>query len=402
MPHAPGATLAHLAACISVAEALREQGHEPVFAYGGTRPELLDGAGFKSRRVVEVNGAMSEDWFESDEHLDRVLSSQMAAIEDASPDVCITSAGAGRLAVAVAGARHLALMHGLGNSPAGRRGRRHTTILSDLRRPARALKDLWLQVAPRRRHESGAIWARGWLRHTGAELDVETVATGRADAVACTTTPLLDPADRMPARWRYVGPLSFSPAATPGPAAGGGDARGAGLSDDSHAAPRAYISQGSTGEAGLLRRSVAELARAGFSVVVSTGGLCDGADLRGIGDRIEAAELHDSRAELAAADVAVIGGGHMTATEALVAGTPTVVVPRTPGQALAAKRAERLGTGVGLWPRVPRGSIARASLRISSSERYRARATEVAACLRGWDGPRNAAAMATRLAGRSS
>ena len=206
--------------------------------------------------------------------------------------------------------------------------------------------------------------------------------TGHADAVAWSSTPLLDPARGMPAHWHYVGPLSFAPASheTKPPVETG--------------RPRAYVSQGSTGTPELLRRSVAEVAGAGFDVVVSTGGLCEPEELEPLGDRVEARELHDTRAELAAADIAVIGGGHMTATEALMAGVPTLVVPRTISQALAAKRAERLGTGIGLWPRVPEGSLARAALRLSSRDGYRRRAQGVAEHLRGWDGPGNAADLA--------
>jgi UDP:flavonoid glycosyltransferase YjiC (YdhE family) len=47
IPHAPGGTLAHLAACLAVAGALRDRGLESIFAYGGSRPELLERAKFE-------------------------------------------------------------------------------------------------------------------------------------------------------------------------------------------------------------------------------------------------------------------------------------------------------------------------------------------------------------------
>ena len=389
IPHAPGGTLAHLAACISIAGPLRDDGHEALFAYGGDLPGLIEDAGFEWLAVTEATGPMSWEWFESDEQLEGILSSQLEAIEQARPDVCITSAGAGRLAVAAAGNRHLSLHHGLGTSPYGRRGRRRHALLGDLRRPSRALEDIRLQLRPRRRHRSGEIWRNGWIRHTGAPLDRETRATGRADLVACTTTPLLDPARGMPAHWRYTGPLGFS---MPG-----------GHAVEIEAGrPRAYVSQGSTGTADLLRRAVEELAAAGFAVIASTGGLCSADELAGLGEGIEAAELHDTRAELRAADLAVIGGGHMTAMEALRAGVPTVVLPRVSSQALSGKRAERLGTGIGLWPRVPNGAIARAALRVHSRPRYLNRAREVARRLEGVIGERDAAALAVALSRETS
>jgi len=395
IPHAPGGTLAHLTACISVAAALRERGHETVLAYGGSRPELLDEAGLEWRRVLEAGGAFSTEWFDSDKELDRILGSHLEAIEEVRPDVCITSAGAGRLAVAVSATRHLALMPGLGNSTFGRRGRRREAILGDLRRPSRALKDLWLS-RPARRSPSAWIWFRGWQRHAGTTLDSVTRWTGPADAVACISTPLLDPAPGMPPHWSYVGPLSYAPPRSA--VAAGGDLRTDQARSPARRRRRAYVSQGSTGDPKLLRRSVAELASAGFAVVASTGGICDPDELARLGEGVEAAEVHDTRAELEAAELGVIAGGHMTAMEALRAGTPTVVVARTVSQALAAKRAERLGTGIGLWPRVPRGSIARAASRLCSRSRYRARAAEIAEHLRSWRGEANTAALAEELA----
>jgi len=395
IPHAPGGTLAHLTACVSVAAALRERGHEAVLAYGGSRPELLDEAGLDWRRVLEARGPFSTEWFDSDGELDRILASHLEAIEEVRPDVCITSAGAGRLAVAVSGRPHLALMQSLGNSNFGRHGRRREAILGDLRRPSRGLKDLRLSL-PARRSPSALIWLRGWQRHTGTRLDSVTKWTGPADAVACITTPLLDPAPGMPSDWSYVGPLSYAP---PGSAAAtAGDSPLDRARSPTRGQRLAYVSQGSTGDPKLLRRSVAELAAAGFAVIASTGGICDPDELARLGDGVEAADVHDTRAELEAADVGVIAGGHMTAMEALRAGTPTVVVARTVSQALAVKRAERLGTGIGLWPRVPRGSIARAASRLCSRSRHRTRAAEIAEHLRGWKGEANTATLAEALA----
>ena len=59
IPHAPGGTLAHLAACLAVAGALRDRGHEVIFAYGGSRPELLERAGFEWHPAVEAAAQLS-------------------------------------------------------------------------------------------------------------------------------------------------------------------------------------------------------------------------------------------------------------------------------------------------------------------------------------------------------
>ena len=162
--------------------------------------------------------------------------------------------------------------------------------------------------------------------------------------------------------------------------------------------PRVYVSQGSTGSAELLRRAVADLSRDGWQIVVSTGGLCDPRELRELGSEVTAEAIMDTRGELEAADVAVIAGGAMTAMQALLSGTPTVVVPHTNQQAAGALRAERLGTGVALWPRVPHGAIGRATRRILRDSAYTARAKRLATRLRTeWNGNDRAAALVETL-----
>ena len=389
LPHAPLGTLAHLTSCLAVAQQLDSRGHTTLVAYGGSRPELLDESGVAWRRVPEARGPMSDEWFETAEDLERILGAHAALIEEFDPSVCVTSAGAGRLSVAISGRPHLGIQHALGNTSFGRAGRRREAILSDLRHPARGWKDLRLELRNRRRRPTvtGRIWHAAWRERTGVALDSTTKWTGTADLVACTTTPLLDPTRGLPDHWRYVGPLSYGrdPTATAVSVPGDRDR------------PRAYVSQGSTGAPELLEQAVRELAAAGFAVVVSGGGLCDPRELERLGAGVQAADLHDTRAELEAADVGVIAGGHMTAMEALLAGTPTVVLARLVSQALSAKRAERLGTGIGLWPRVPRGSVARAARRCTR-KRYRERAKEVAADLRAWNGAQASALLAERLA----
>jgi UDP:flavonoid glycosyltransferase YjiC (YdhE family) len=387
LPHAPLGTLAHLTSCLGVALELDRRGHETLFAYGGDRPELIDRAGVAWRRTPEARGPMSDEWFSSQADLDRVLDAHAELIEQFDPCVCVTSAGAGRLSVAISGRPHLAIQHALGNTSFGRAGRRREAILGDLRRPARAWKDLRLELRNRRRPPTvtGRIWHEAWSKRVGVRLDSTTKWTGTADLVACTTTPLLDPTRGLPGDWRYVGPISYGWGPVDAPAA------------DVEGRPRAYVTQGSTGAAELLEQAVGELAAAGFAVVASGGALSDPRDLERLGERVHAADLHDTRAELRAADVAVIAGGHMTAMEALIAGTPTVVLARLVSQALSAKRAERLGTGIGVWPRVPRGSVARAARRCMR-DGYRSRAAEVAAELRAWDGAAGAADLAEGLA----
>jgi len=384
IPHAPGGTLAHLAACLAVAAALRDRAHEPTFAYGGSRPDLLERAGFEWHPVVEAHGPMYWEWFDSAEHLERMVSSQLELIERLNPAVCVTSAGFGGIAAQIAGVPGLALMHGLSGSPYGRPAVRPWMLRDAARHPIRLLGHLRGRRSRPERKQARAIIVEVRRRWRLPPLDRGGVLD-RADLVACTTAPFLDPSRGLPAHWRYVGPLSY------------GDDGGGALPAATEA-PRIYVSQGSTGSAELLRDTVAELSAEGLGIVVSTGGLCKPEELRELGPGVIAAEIVDTRSELQAADVAVIAGGHMTAMEALRSGTPTVVIPHTRQQATGALRAERLRTGVALWPRVREGAIARATRRILRDDGYSTRAGELAARLNAdWDGNARAAGLAEAL-----
>jgi UDP:flavonoid glycosyltransferase YjiC (YdhE family) len=385
MPHAPGGTLAHLAACSAVAAELRERGHEAIFTYGGSRPELLEDAGFEWHPVVEAGGPMYWEWFESAEHLERIVSSRLELIGRLRPAACVTSAGFGGIAAEVNGLPELTLMHGLSGTRSGRAAVRAWMLRDAARHPTRLLGHLRARRHRPERDRAIAIIAEVRRRRGLPPLDTPDGLTGRADLVACTTAPFLDPTRRLPARWRYVGPLSY-----------GGD--GAAAEPAAIDGARVHVSQGSTGSAKLLRDAVAELSGEGWQVAVSTGGLCEPRELRELGSDVVAGSILDTRSELEAADLAVIAGGQMTAMEALLAGTPTVMVPHTRQQAAGALRAERLGTGIALWPRVRRGAVGRAASRILRDGSYARRAGEIAARLSaGWDGNARAATLAESL-----
>lgn len=386
MPHAPGGTLAHLAACSAVAGALRERGHDAIFAYGGSRPELLDRAGFEWHPVVEAGGPMYWEWFETVEHLERMVSSQLELIARLQPAACVTSAGFAGIAAEVNGLPRLALMHTLAGTRFGRMAILPWMLRDAARHPTRLLGHLRARRRRPERDRARTIIAEV-RRRRGLPPPVPPGAPITTGGVfAYTTTPFLDPARGLPAHYRYVGPLSY----------GGGRATAA--EPPATEAPRIYVSQGSTGSAQLLRDTAAELSAERLGVVVSTGGLCEPRELRELGSEVVAESILDTRCELEAADAAVIAGGQMTAMEALRSGTPTVVVPHTNQQAVGALRAERLGTGIALWPRVRRGAIARATLRILRDQGYADRAGQLAAQLSaGWDGNARAAALAESL-----
>jgi UDP:flavonoid glycosyltransferase YjiC (YdhE family) len=163
--------------------------------------------------------------------------------------------------------------------------------------------------------------------------------------------------------------------------------------------PLVYVTQGTTGSAALLRRAVRDLADAPVDVLVTTGGLCDPAELAALAPNVRAEHYLPGRACLEAADVAVIHGGHITGCEAHRAGVPVVVIPHSSEQWSWAARAEWLGTGIARpAPRLP-GSIRRAVMKLLADPGFGRSAATVSAHLQDWDGTRRAADAAERVAG---
>jgi MGT family glycosyltransferase len=396
IPHAPTTGLAHVGACLAVGSELRARGHEVTMAYGGTRPDVIAAEAFDWQPVPEIAPEREWDpprWFASSAELRSMVEARVEVIERTRAEVAVSSGGAiaGRLAAELAGLPQLHLGHYLGTSRYGRGPVVWRNRLRDLRHPRRGLRVGRARVrALRRRATSGE--PPDVVAQTRAQLGLpparpEDLAGCSDTAVALTTAPFIDPADGLPATWRYVGPVVWSAAkgsrelpALPGER------------------PLVYVTQGSTGDPDLLRLAVAELATEPVEVLVTTGGLCDPAELERLGPNVTAAPLLPGDACLERADAAIIHGGHLTFCETLRSGTPFVVLPYRRDQIARVNRAERLGVGVGVWPQPWRhGVVRRAVRRVLKRPRYRSRCEELGRQLREeWDGRLRAADLLER------
>jgi MGT family glycosyltransferase len=365
-------------------------------AYGGTRSDLIEAEGFTWEPVPEIAPEREWDpprWFASSAELRSMVEARVEVIERTRADAAVSSGGAiaGRLACELVGLPQLHLGHYLGTSRYGQAPVIWRNRLRDMRHPRRALRVARARMR-RLRARAGSGAPPDVVAQARAELGLpaarpEDVAGCRDSAVALTTAPCIDPAVRLPADWRYIGPVVWSPAKASGelPALSGGR-------------PLVYVTQGSTGDPDLLRLAVAELATEPVEVLVTTGGLCDPAELERLGPNITAAPLLPGDACLERADAAVIHGGHLTFCETLRSGTPFVVLPYRRDQITRVNRAERLGVGVGVWPRPLRqGVLRRAVRRVLERPRYRSRCEELGRQLREeWDGRLRAADLLER------
>ncbi len=384
LPFAPGPGMAHVGACLAVGEELAARGHDVVLGYGGSRPELLGGGAV---RVVEADEIPYErtasrpridHWYPDSADLLARVQADLELIAGERPDVVVTDARIpAQIAAQASGVPHVSINHFLPNTgmtawttPRAR--------LRALRRPAHTLSRL-PQLARGDAHGATRLGSR--VNEVRASLGLDPATSLFAGQITlATTTPLLDPAPRLPAAWRYVGPITWSVPAGAAPP----DRRGG--------RPFVYVSQGSIGAPGRLRAIARELSREPVEGMIATMGACDPAELRSLAPNLDAANCVDNDAWLRAADVAVLHGGHLTVSAAACAGVPVIVLPDGRDHWAWAARVETFGTGIALRsPRTP-GAIRRAVRRVLREPRFRERAAELARHLAGWDGRSLAAA----------
>jgi MGT family glycosyltransferase len=380
-PFAPGAGLAHVGSCLAVGERLRERGHEVICAYGGTIPQLVKAADFPVESVPEITAeAAAGRWFESVEELLAQAEADRGLLERLRPDAVVVDLRVpSMLAATRAGVPALALMHFVrltGHWREPQPWRKRARQLRHAHRVPTALRT-------RRRGQAVALENRALRAEARRRYGLPPAPLVDGDAVAVTSTPLLDPAV-LPEHWRYVGPISWS---------AGADAEAI----ERGTRPLVYVSQGSTGSAELLRRAVRELAHEELDLVVTTARLCDPEELRALAPAARVERLLPTTTCIAAADAAVVHGGHLTTAEAHRLGTPVVVLPAGHDHWAWAERVERLGTGVALRPPVASGAVRRAVRRVLRRDSYRERAAAVAAHLAEWDGASRASDLLEEL-----
>ena len=390
LPARASDVLAHLGTSVAIGTELARRGHDARIAYGGY---FQDAAAASGLPIVPAPAGERPRGpralarlFASAEELAEKAREDAQAIEGVAPDVVVVdSRPTGTLACDVLGVPHVSLAHSLAGHPWFREPSPWRRRLRWLTRPQRTAAYL------RRRLDADPL---GFRTLTAQYVEARRLlglppddGIFGGDAIACVTTPLLDPTAGMPPTWHYVGPITWS--ATGGePAPTRGDR------------PLVYVTQGSTGSGELLRSAVGQLAGADIDVVATTAGLCEPRELEALGANVRAARLLPGDEVLAQADVVVAHGGNLTMLSAHRAGKPLVVLPYDYDQWQWADRVERLGSGVALRPPLLPGAIRRAVARVLRRERYRLAAHSVAQHLREWDGPARTAELVEGLVAR--
>ncbi|MEX0620532.1 MAG: nucleotide disphospho-sugar-binding domain-containing protein [Solirubrobacterales bacterium] len=378
-PLSPGAGLAHAGACLSVASELVARGAESVIAYGGTRSDLIKGEGI---RIVEVD-EMPIEGFDDHNHLTAALPEladlpdridrDRQLIEAEKPDVVVidmrfSAAPAAELAgVPTVTLNHFFSATGYSQLNSGRRRLgmlRHplhvaTRIESIFERDPFGARELTERLAAARRHLGLG---------PGEGLPIIGPCT------AFTTTAELDPPSRpLPDGWHLVGPVTWS-------------ASGGTKPPPKSNRPLVFASQGTLGSPAAIGEISKKLAGLDADIAIVTMGAVSPELIEAPGSGITALEVVDNDAWLAAADVAVMHGGHLSMSAAARAGTPTVVIPDGRDHWAWAAKVGRLGTGIPIYRPISPGKIGRAVRKVLTEDSYRARAAELAQNLQGCSG----------------
>ena len=389
LPASAADVLAHLGTSIAIGTELARRGHDARIGYAGHFEEAARASGLPlepARATERPRGRKSLGrLFSSAADLVDAARADARTIEQVAPDaVVVDSRPTGWLGCAILGIAHVSLVHSLVGYPWYREPSPWKRRLRWLTRPQRTPVYLRARLDPDpagvRRLTGQYFEARSLLG-----LPPATTLIG-GDALACVTTPLLDPTFGMPPTWHYVGPITWSATTSQTVPMRG-------------RRPLVYVTQGSTGSAEGLETAVRELAGENVDVVATTAGLCEPTALESLAPNVRAARLLPGDEVLAQADVVVAHGGNLTMLATHRAGKPVVVLPYDYDQWQWADRVERLGTGIALRPPRFPGAIRRAVARVLRRDRYRLAAAELAAHLREWDGPARTADLLEDVAG---
>lgn len=383
----------HLTRLLLVADALRERGGEPLFAYAGSARELLAERGYERLDVADVAvddyaadvfAAYTADVLETAVgDLRRALADSGARIVvfDLHPAAPIAARAAGVPSVSVTNAdltagfdRAGAFADPLEQPRRHRRAERAARPFVAIR--ARSAATAMRRVARRHGHDGRTLW------------DFQ-----RGDLTLLADLAQWAPSVRLAPGTQYVGPLVW-------------DEPAAGALRPTDPRRTLYVTIGNTGRRELLDLAVEAFPPdAGMQLVLSSGASVE-PPRYGLAHVQAQRFVRGSQAARGSALV-IHCGGNGTTYQALAAARPMVVVPFSAGQRINAQLAVHHRAGVAFTPAGLRSQRLRAAVEaILRTPGYRVTAAGFAARLRRCDGPAAAAdailALAAGRVGRPS
>jgi MGT family glycosyltransferase len=346
IPFAP--SWAHVSRCLALAEAWRANGHTATFAIGPEQFATAQNAGFETRPVPEVPGAVfrADQGFRwlTREYFAQNLQTEQSILADVKPDLVVfdfrfTASSSARLA-------HLpsvSILHGsalrLALWP-----RETARLLIGDPRPTRGISALRLCLIRRLFPIVFQLVMRTVARRFATVLKTHGLPPVNSlfdlllgDEILLADIPDLLPPE-IPSNCHVIGPLAWSGWDQPAP-----------WLDEFDARPLIYVTMGSTVEAQSTFVKIIEALRdAPYNIVVSTGHLSLPADLD-LPPHVRVFPRVPGAAVMRRSAAVVHHGGHETLMQALAAGVPSLILPANPDQILVAQQAQALGIGRSLW-----------------------------------------------------
>lgn len=346
VPFAP--SLAHVSRCLAVAEAWRDRGHVAIFAIGAERSALVHTAGFETRPVPEVAGAVFRTdrglrWF-SPTYFSDNLAAEQAILVEVDPDiVAFDFRFTTSLSARLAGRPAVSILHGNALRLALHPRETAQLLIGDpgLAHGIAVLRVLVLrQLFPIVFALIMRVVARRWaplLKTYGRPPVNSPFELLLGDEMLVADLPDLLP-PKLPAHTYIVGPLMWS-----------GWEQPASWLDEFDNRPLVYVTMGSTVEAQAVLVKIIDALREGpYNVVVSTGNVTLPSGLE-LPPHIRAFPTVPGTVVMSRSVAVVHLGGHGTLMQALSAGVPSLILPVNPDQILVARQAQALDIGYCPW-----------------------------------------------------
>ena len=337
-----GNWLSHVSRPFEIARALRDRGHEVVFASDGEYMRLPREARFRvlgartldPDHVLRCSRSGRVNWWSLDE-IRAMVDDELRVFAEVEPDLVI---GDFRLTLSSSCERHGVPYASVLNASwtnyfdAPLRapehfgvtrvlGRRLTTRLLPMVKRA----VLWHDARPFRRYR----------RAHGLSPRTNIWDVWRGDLNLLVDTPDYGPTRDLPESFRYVGPTLWEPEIeTP-----------AWLAELDPDRPTLYFTMGSTGYARFFELAVDLFGESDFQVLMTTAGLVHFDHLP---DNVFAVDYAPGSALMEHADVVVCQGGNGTIYQALRYGVPIIGIPTMHDQEFNLERVEALGCGIQL------------------------------------------------------
>jgi UDP:flavonoid glycosyltransferase YjiC (YdhE family) len=337
-------SLAHMTRCLSIAETMKMEHAECLFAVGTEGRDFIEKAGFPINIIPEIDSDTFKNdrgwkWLSKSYFVDNLIA-ELKIIDGFRPDLIIydfrftTS-----LSARIRSTKSISILHANALSLALNTKRTAMDIISS----ADVLKKSFREMVFQYLFSKVFCWfvqrpvnrIKTLLKqyHYNGIRNVFELLLGDINFIA--DTPEFIPVGFMlPANCHLIGPLIWS----------GWDRADNFSFDNSGSKPVIYVTMGSTIEAKpTLLKLIESLRDLPYHIIISKGKT--GLDLLEIPSNVSLYSFVPGNVVASKSSLAIYHGGHETLMQVLSCGVPSMVIPVNPDQIMVAKQIKKLGLG---------------------------------------------------------